>query len=289
MSDYKNGKWAKKIIELQKPDGSWGYFHSLSMPQSGQSITTEQAINRLRRLGFTKDDAVIKKALSYMRDCFKSKAIPDGKEKRMDFDIFLDLMLAVCIRKFTRDDVLANEVAGKWRCIVEAAFSSGKYDGDAYINTLYEVFEPKYGTVKRHKELLRIDYYYPISLLAGEIDSNIEKAYFDYIMSSETGYYYGYYGAITRLPSNFCSKEASLYLAAVELYCEYPNKYCKDKLKFVVEWLNNNKNASGRWDMGAIAKNGTYFPLSDSWRTSELREKDCTYRIQNLINAVSSP
>jgi len=26
----KKGKWAQKILELQKEDGSWGYFHSLS-------------------------------------------------------------------------------------------------------------------------------------------------------------------------------------------------------------------------------------------------------------------
>ena len=39
--DYKNGKWAKKIIELQHDDGSWGYFHSLSNPTPKQPITTE--------------------------------------------------------------------------------------------------------------------------------------------------------------------------------------------------------------------------------------------------------
>jgi len=59
--DYKNGKWAKKIIELQYDDGSWGYFHSLSNPALEQSITTEQALRRLEILGFTIDDKPIKK------------------------------------------------------------------------------------------------------------------------------------------------------------------------------------------------------------------------------------
>ena len=85
MSEYKNGKWAARIIDLQKDDGSWGYFHSLSMPTSKQPITTEQAIGRLRRLGFTKDDAVIKRALSYMHACLTGeKLVPDNREKRMD-------------------------------------------------------------------------------------------------------------------------------------------------------------------------------------------------------------
>ena len=287
MSDYKNGKWAAQIIELQKDDGSWGNcFHTLSVPISKRPITTEQAIERLRRLGYTKDDTVIQKALYYMHNCLAGAGIADKREKRMDWDIFVDLMLATCIRRFTDDDILANKVSKKWRTIVKSAFSTGKYDPDVYINSLYEILKPKCGTVKRTKELLRIDYYYPILLLAGEIDESVEKAYFDYIMNSETGYYYGFIGAITELPNEFCSREASRYLAAVELYCEYPNRYCKDKLEFVVDWLNKSKNENGKWDMGAIVKDGKYFPLSDSWRKSELREKDCTYRIEKIISAL---
>ena len=287
MSEYKNGKWASQIIGLQKDDGSWGYLHSLSMPTSKQPITTEQAVGRLRRLGFTKDDAVIKRALSYMHDCLAgTKEIPDRPEKRVDWGIFTDLLLATWIRRFTDDDTLANSVAKKWKTVVNAAFLYGKYDPDEYIIAFYDIMKPKCGTVKRTKELLRIDYYYPISILVGEIDESIEKSYFDYIMDSKTGYYYGFTGALTQLPINFCSKEASRYLSAIELYCEYQNRYCKDKLRFVIDWLNGNKNANGKWDMGAVVKDGTCFPLSDSWRTVELRESDCTYRIKKIISAL---
>jgi hypothetical protein len=49
MSDYKNGKWANNIIELQKDDGSWGYFHSLAVSKTNYPMTTEQALRRLQR------------------------------------------------------------------------------------------------------------------------------------------------------------------------------------------------------------------------------------------------
>lgn len=287
MSDYKNGKWAKKLIDLQKDDGSWGYFHTLSMPVSGKAIATEQAVNRLRRLGFTKDDEPIQRALDYMHCCLADTSkMPDPGEKRMDWDIFVKLMLSAWIRKFTHDDALANNTAKKWRTVVEAAFQSGEYDSDAYIKAFYEIMMPKYGTVKRHQEVLRINSYYPIALLAGEIDEKIEKPFFDFTMNSETGYYYGFTGSVLQPPRDFFTKEASRYLSAIELYCDYPNRYCKEKLKPAKAWLNANKNANGRWDMGAGVKDGTYFHLSDSWRTAELREKDCTYRIEKIISAL---
>jgi hypothetical protein len=43
LSDYKNSKWAKQIIDWQKDDGGWGYFHSLSIPASGKAIATENS------------------------------------------------------------------------------------------------------------------------------------------------------------------------------------------------------------------------------------------------------
>ena len=284
MADYKRGKWATRIIGLQRDDGSWGHFHTLAMPTSGKAIATEQAINRLRRLGFAKDDEPIEKVLAYMHNCLADiSRMPEPREKRMDGDIFIELMLAAWIRKFTDDDALANHVAAKWKMIVAAAFQSGEYDQDIYIDTLYEVLKPKYGTVKRHKELLRIDYYYPIALLPGEIDERFESAFFDYTMGSQTGFYYGFAGSVLQPPDDFCSKAASLYLSAIELYCDYPNRYCKEKLQPVVNWLNANRNENGRWDMGAGVKDGTCFPLSDSWRTAEARENDCTYRIEKII------
>lgn len=49
---YKEGKWAKEIPALQNEDGKWGCFHSLAKSY-GAPMTTEQALRRLERLGFT--------------------------------------------------------------------------------------------------------------------------------------------------------------------------------------------------------------------------------------------
>ena len=49
---HKESKWAKNIIAMQESDGKWGCFHSLSQFYHSP-ITTEQALRRLERLGYT--------------------------------------------------------------------------------------------------------------------------------------------------------------------------------------------------------------------------------------------
>lgn len=98
---HKDGKWAKQLIEAQEPDGKWGCFHSLSQNVNAPH-TTEQALRRLERLGFTIEDDCIQRAVSYMSDCLDGKKkIPDPREKTHNWDLFTALILSVWIRRFT--------------------------------------------------------------------------------------------------------------------------------------------------------------------------------------------
>jgi len=44
-----------------------------------------------------------------------------------------------------------------------------------------------------------------------------------------------------------------------------------------------NRGNDGLWDMGAAVKDGIHFPLSDSWHKPEDRKRDCTVRIERLL------
>jgi len=283
MTDYKNSKWASEIIELQKDDGSWGYFHTLSNPSKSNPITTEQAIRRLEILGYTINDKPIIKAVSYMQDCLTGKkAIPDRREKIHNWDIFTALMLSTWIRRFIKDNYNANDVGKKWAEIISYAFKNGVYDNNLYVDTYKKVhrLSPKGG------RLLDIANFYHVSLVADLLDDKIALALMDNILQNQSGIYYIYGKKLSILPRTFKSIEASRYIAAVELLSEYRSPGCKEKLMFVVEWLNINKEHEGYWDMGTKAKDGVRFPLSDSWRKKELRIKDCTYRISKLIKSI---
>lgn len=275
---HKNTKWSHKIISLQDDEGKWGWFHSLSQFYNSP-ITTEQALRRLKYLGFTIEDECIKKAVFYMNDCLtRKKEIPDRKEKIQDWDIFSDLILATWIRIFVKDNAAANTVAEKWSKLITSAFKGGKFDYDRYVDTYAKVLRlPQKGA-----RILDCTTFYPVSLVAGLLDKKTENAYIEYLLNNKNGIYYIYDCKIADVPKNFQSKTASRYLGAIELLSEYAAS--KNKLKFVLKWLKENKNANGKWDMGNVVNDKLYFPLSDNWRKAETRESDCTERITNIID-----
>ncbi len=90
----------------------------------------------------------------------------------------------------------------------------------------------------------------------------------------------------SELPKEFQSVETSRYLEAIDILSGY--KLAKEKLGFVVKWLEDNKDENGQWDLGVKAKDNLYFPLSDSWRSAECRKADCTAKIAAIIDKLKS-
>ncbi len=275
---HKENKWARQIIEWQNDDGNWGDYHSLAVAGNSH-ITTEQAIRRLERLGYTIEDECIQKAVQYMSDCLVGKkTIPDRVEKVHDWNVFISLILSTGIRRFTKDNSAANKVAEQWAEIVTAAFADGSYNYDKYVDAYKSILKPNGGRI------IGIENYYPVSLLCDCLDKKTECAFVEYILNFDKGIYYIYDKQLTNLPCCFESREASRYLGAMELLVIYKN--ARHKLKFVADWLNANRNNNGKWDMGKAVNDKLYFPLSEDWRKSETREADCTERIEAFLSCL---
>ncbi len=275
---HKDGKWAKNIIALQEDDGKWGWFHSLSQFYDAP-ITTEQALRRLERLGYTIEDECIQKAVIYMDDCLTGKkTIPDRREKLHDWNIFTSMILATWIRRFTLDNPNANKVAKQWADVISSAFLGGVYNHNEYVAAYHEIL----GMKPNGGRLIDFVNFYPISMLSGVLDSKTEISLMNYVLNKENGIYYIYDKKLSELPYSFESREASRYLGAMELLSKY--KSAKGKLQFVADWLIDQRNINGTWDMGKIVNDKVYFPLSDDWRKIEAREADCTERIDALLS-----
>lgn len=278
--NYKNTKSAKDILKLQKEDGTWGnQFHSLALPNNRYPLTTEQALRRLKILGFTLEDEPIQRAVSCMVSCLRGeRKIDNYSEKGHDWNLFTELMLSTWIRQFDSGNEDAIVFAKHWANIIEQAFVNGVYDHDRYINAYIREFNsvPKGG-----REIDFADFYH-LNLIQGLLSEKTEECLLDYLINKQDGIYYIYSNPINEVPTVFASIETSRYLAAIEILSGY--KLAKEKLGFVVQWLEQNRDANGQWDLGTKVKDGIYFPLSDSWRKEETRKADCTYRIKLLLD-----
>lgn len=280
--DYKNGKWAIQILDSRNGEGMWGNFHTLSQPVGNKAITTEQAIRRLRILGFTKEEEVIQAVLERMCQCVSGeKKIDDYYEKAHDWPLFEKLMLSAWIRLFDPENEIALGVARQWASIAERAFSSGRYDRNDDI----EAFRQQFGRKPKSGFETGFGMFYHVALLQGVLTLETESCLLDYYISRPEGIYYIYDKSLSILPEVFASKKTSHYLAAIETLSGYPQ--AREKLGFVAEWLESNKDSCGKWDLGPGAKDGVYFPLSDSWRKAEDRVSDCTERISRLLQSIA--
>lgn len=280
--DHKNGKWASQILDSRDSEGMWGAFHTLSRPTNKNKLTTEQALRRLKILGFTKEDEAIQIVLQRMCLCVSGREkIDNYSEKTHDWPLFEKLMLSAWIRLFEPENEIALEVAGQWAFIAEKAFHSGQYNKNDDIEAFCEQFgrKPKSGFETG------FGMFYHAALLQGVLTSATESLLLDYYLSRPEGIYYIYEKCLGKLPETFASKETSCYLAAVETLAGF--EQARDKLEFVAEWLISNQRECGGWDLGAGAKDGVYFPLADSWRRQELRISDCTERITHILQKIS--
>ncbi len=279
--NYMESKWVKEILALQREDGSWGYFHTLSNPTKAQPITTEQALRRLRILGLTEKDEAIGKAIAYIEGCLKGGLdIPDRREKFRDWKVFKSLMFATWLKLLSPGHSLAEPIIQAWAKIIEAAFATGVYDHQAYLTAYKAVF----GLKPHNGRLVDFVSFYQVTLLQGALKPETERRLLKHLISLDTGIYYIYDYKIADLPVKFASKQTNRYLTALELLSGY--KAAGELLGFATEWLQENRGHDGYWDLGSAAKDGKNFPLSDSWRSSVNRKKDCTARVERLLEGL---
>ena len=279
---HRDSRWALELLALQDEQGKWGSFHSLSRT-SRSPVTTEQALRRLQRAGYTMTDPCIQRAVAYMEHCLSGEeTLPDRPEKTPDWDVFVSLMLAAWIVRFTPNSPAANRIADQWTRIITRSFARGAYCAAEYAFAYRETF----GLLPCGGRMKDFVNFYPLALLHGRLDQQTGAALVEYVLAKEDGVYYVYDRPLSLLPACFASREASQYLGAIELLTGYPS--AGEKLRFVADWILSNRNAAGRWDMGSGARDGVYFPLSSNWRRRDAREADCTYRMQALLRALSA-
>lgn len=277
----KRSKWARDVLDKQR-DGLWGNFHTLSMQKEGGEIATEQALRRLRYLGFTAQDTPVARTLDRLRGVLRgTDAVPDRREVTHDWALFTELMFAAWLRLFIPDDPDGCRVAARWAAVLDGAFASGMYDGGAYRAAYLDVF----GKPPAGARFLGFTNFYVVTLVANRLGDETEARVFDYLLGHPEGIYYLYYAPMNALPEVFASRETAKYLYGLEALARYESDACRGKLRFAADWLRANAQ-DDTWDLGPQAKDGVALPLSDDWRRRERRVADCTHRVGTILRAI---
>lgn len=273
MADHRGGRWAAGILAMQNPDGTWGsQFHTLSMPDRRRGlITTEQALRRLKLLGFTIEDEPIRRAVDCMTSCLRGeRKIDDYWEKGHDWALFTRMMLSTWVLEFQPDEPVALDFARRWARIIEETFAGGGYDVEAYRAAYVRELD---SPIRGGRERDFVDFYH-VSLLRGQLSEETEGRFLDYVIGKPEGIYYICDGPVKKLPGEFASRETVRYLGALELLAGY--RLAAGKLGFAAKWLEENRDPEGMWDLGPKARDDIHLPLSDSWRKKGARQADCT-------------
>jgi hypothetical protein len=274
---------AEEIIAHQLPDGSWGKFHSLALPTTGQPLHTEQALRRLLILGLGQNDEPIRRAAAYLEESLAGRrSLPDRREKVGDWDAFVTLILATWLRQCDPASVRAAAEAKRWASVLERAFASGEYDHQSYLDSYRDVF----GRPARGDRLVDFVTFYQLVLLQGMLTPQCQRSLVRHTVTHRSGIYYIYESDLLRPPTEFASRQTGRYLSALEILAGYPA--AADHLAGAREWLLDHRAADGCWDLGPTVRDGVNFPLSGSWRNPATRRSDCTARIGRLVERLAS-
>lgn len=267
----------RKITDEQLEDGSWGRFHTLSTITK-DPVTTEQALKRLFYLGLDRDDETIKKAISYMEGHLEDKYdFRDYNEKKHDWRLFSHMMAATWILIFDKDNELALDVAKKRAKVLEHTFKDGHYDSDAYVEAYNDILNPEKG-----KFVWPIENFYQVSMPKGLLSKDTERAFVEYITSSDNGIYYIYNKPLKILPTEFLSKETLRFINAYSLIGDYDTT--NNNIQRFIDWMYSNIGDDNMWDIGTKSKDKYVLPLSNSWRKAINRKIDSTITILKVLD-----
>lgn len=264
----------EKIKTLQKEDGSFGPFHSMSKTSP---ITTEKVLRRLYFLEVDKDNEILLRTLEYIKKClYREIEIPDRREKVTHWDVFLDLMFSSWLVTFDYKDSKVEKIISQWVNIISNSIINNEFCFEKYKDN----FEIEFGKLKSGMRAIDPTNYYMVTLLKNSLNENDKNAYFNYVVKK--GIYYIYGESLVNEPTTFFSPKTIYYLYAIKL----ASAYNKNSMLFqrVKIWINEHKSSDGYWYFDNIKPDGIIFPFSKNWQKKQNKLEDIKKYMHEILS-----
>lgn len=269
--------WASPgAIELareQKPDGSWGRFHSMDSSIRARFVTSELAVERALAIGLDKVTPVLMRAAGYMTAVLRGDADwSDRREKSEAWDEGKKVITAATLSLIDPGNPETLPVWNLWARLAREVLSDGAHSvgrENAAFRRLTGVAFPKGYLFSR----------YVLSLLGSQgnrLSPDLSAQILRWVWARKDGI--GYLCADMRCPNQ---TKLEPWIRSLELLSAFPG--WREIGESAINWLWDARRPDGLWDFGRGMRTGWWFPLSDNWLPRGNRAIDHSTRLLILF------
>jgi hypothetical protein len=272
--------WVQQLIREQRPDGSWGRFHSRDSTAKQKIITTEFGVDRGLALGLDASHPAFCRVVDYLTQLLSGQTdFPDPAEGNDRWLVGVGLFSAATLALLKPNHPFLDDAWDLWAEIAARTFKNGGYDPEAEIQAHTDLTG---ATIK--DSYLMLNNKYALTLLSARID-DLPEALVAQIVAwvwncSQGIRYLGVPPA--KLPVDMNPGILDRWFSTHELLSRFPA--WRDLAGDVIDWLLAGRGADGLWDFGSHGAGSYYFPLSPNWRKSIYRKFDWSTRVLVLLS-----
>ncbi len=264
---------AVELAHDQKPDGSWGRFHSMDSSIRSRFLTSEHAIERALAIGLDRAGPVLGRAVDYMTAVLRGEADwSDREEKSEAWFEGKKVVTAATLSLVDPGNEETRPVWCLWVKVAQEALAGGEYsmhrENTAFRRMTGVAFKKGYLSSR-----------YVLSLLGSlgpQLPAGLSDKVLHWIWNREAGI--GYLDADMRRPN---PAKLETWLRSLELLSAFPG--WQAVAKDGVSWLWDMRGPNGLWDFEHGMRTGFWFPLSDSWVPRGNRMVDHSTRVLVLL------
>lgn len=271
------------LSRQQQADGSFGRFCLNPGVDSPVGGVNESAMIKAVALGMAVDHPVLQRLTAYFENMLESSCDCHKKSSTQNWPIACQLVLTACLSQLESKHPIVMDLVEKWRTIYLASFNGDSFDSAVFKESCFEFFGSDYEHWPQAWPERGISRY-TLLILQDRLPFDVEKKLIRFVINETRGIYPVSNRSLQHFPLRFASKEGVRYILSLELLTKYSAS--APFMPQISDWLWEQLNARGYWDLGPAGRDNRRLPMSDSWRMPINRELDSTVRVLSLLAGV---
>jgi hypothetical protein len=270
----------QELAREQGADGGWGAFHSRSTRLKQTIPSTEVGVERALALGLDAAHPILQRATRYIVGIMAGHiAFPDYHEKNDRWPTGMRLFLASTLSLIHPTHPLLDADRTLWLEIARRTWRSGAYREEDEIHAHADLTG---ATVKNSYLVLSGKYQLNIlGSIPGTLSTELEVSLLSWLWARPEGI--GYLEApLARVPPSRKPGPFDRWLASLEMLARLFPSWTGFAAE-AIDWLWQQRNEQGDWDLGPKPDSLSNLPLSSSWRSRQNRVFDWTTRVFTLL------